>query len=62
MAKKPDVRSRDASLSEVLERLRAENFPHIDREIVRELLRLHADPTDDLVHAVDELISERTEK
>jgi hypothetical protein len=56
-----DRRLRDESLSEVLERLRAEEFPHLDREIVRELLRLHADPDEDeLERTVDELIFART--
>jgi hypothetical protein len=56
-----DRRLRDESLSDVLERIRAERFPHIDRELVRELLRLHAEPDDDdLERAVDDLIFART--
>lgn len=62
MASNTEAKGREATLSEVLERIRAEHFPHIDREIVRELLRLHADPIDDLGRRVDELIFERTEK
>lgn len=62
MADNNDRKFRDASLSDVLERIRAEEFPHIDREVVRELLRLHADPEDDddLDRAVDDLIFART--
>ncbi|WP_187387849.1 hypothetical protein [Bradyrhizobium sp.] len=56
-----DRKLRDENLSDVLERIRAEEFPHIDREVVRELLRLHAEPDDDdLERAVDELIFART--
>ena len=56
-----DRKMLDASLSDVLERIRAERFPDIDREIVRELLRLHAEPGDqDLKRAIDELIFART--
>ena len=54
-------RAREASQSEVLERIRAESFPDIDRELVRELLRLHADADgQDVARAVDELIFART--
>lgn len=62
MADNNDRKLRDASISDVLEKIRAERFPHIDREVVRELLRLHADPedSDDLDRAVDELIFART--
>lgn len=57
-----DQRLRSDSLADVLERIRAEEFPDIDREIVRELLRLHAEPddADDLARAVDDLIFART--
>ena len=60
MTNAPDRKMRDASLSDVLERIREEHFPHIDRELVRELLRLHAEPDDDLERAVDDLIFART--
>lgn len=61
MSDNGDRKLRDESLSDVLERIRAEEFPHIDREIVRELLRLHAEPDDDdLGRAVDDLIFART--
>jgi hypothetical protein len=61
MSDNDDRRLRDESLSDVLERIRAEEFPNIDREIVRELLRLHAEPDDDdLARAVDDLIFART--
>lgn len=54
-------RSRETSLSEVLERIRADSYPEIDREVVRELLRLHAgDGEQDTARAVDDLIFART--
>ena len=31
------------SLLETVERLRHEKFPHLDAELIREILRLHAD-------------------
>lgn len=61
MSENGDRKLRDESLSDVLERIRVEKFPHIDREIVRQLLRLHAEPDDDdLEQAVDDLILART--
>ena len=61
MSKSGDRKLRDESLSDVLERIRASEFPGIDREIVRELLRLHAEPdNEDLGRAVDDLIFART--
>jgi HD-GYP domain-containing protein (c-di-GMP phosphodiesterase class II) len=57
-----DRKLRDANASDVLERIRAERFPHIDRDLVRELLRLHAEKPaseQDLKRAIDELISAR---
>lgn len=51
--------ARDATLSDTVERLRAERFPHLDRQLVLEILRLHADGAaiDNLPRAVDELLS-----
>lgn len=61
MSDNGDRKVRDESVSDVLERIRAEEFPDLDRGIVRELLRLHTEPDeDDLDRAVDELIFERT--
>lgn len=58
-----DKEARNESLFDVLERIRAENYPHIDREIVREILRLHAEPGSndmELSRVIDELIFART--
>ncbi|CAN7384538.1 hypothetical protein LJR016_002265 [Devosia sp. LjRoot16] len=35
------------TLGDTVERLRAEKFPHLDKALVREILRLHADLTED---------------
>jgi len=50
---------RDESLLDVIERLRADKYPHISRELVRDLLRLHGEPIDsrDVSREIDELIS-----
>lgn len=53
----------DESLMDVIERIRNERFPNIDRELVRELLRIHAEPATsevDLTRAIDDLIIART--
>ncbi|OWV64182.1 hypothetical protein ATY76_22300 [Rhizobium sp. R339] len=58
-----DKEARNESLFDVLERIRTEHYPHIDREIVREILRLHADPGSnnmELSRALDEMIFART--
>lgn len=63
MAKHQATRARDESQFDVLERLRAEHYPHIDREAVREILRLHAESATsetELSRAIDELIFVRT--
>lgn len=63
MSDDKDNEARNESLFDVLERIRAENYPHIDREIVREILRLHAEPTSndlELSRAIDEMIFART--
>lgn len=55
--------TREVSLIDTMERIRAEQFPHLDREIVRELLRLHADQNATpqiLGRAIDEAIGLRT--
>jgi hypothetical protein len=38
-----DAIRNDMTLMDTLERLRAEKFPHIPRDLVREILRMHAD-------------------
>jgi hypothetical protein len=60
----PDAanQAQDRSLFDTMERIRAEQFPHIDRELVREILRLHADQAATpqvLARAVDEAIAQR---
>ncbi len=56
--------ARDATLTDTVERLRAERFPHIDRQLVLEILRLHANgaATGNLPRAIDELLSRRLGK
>lgn len=52
----------ERSLPDALERIRAERFPHLDRDLVREILRLHADigaSPQGLARAVDEAIAKR---
>lgn len=53
--------ARDATLTDTVERLRAERFQHLDRQLVLEILRLHADGAaiDNLPRAIDELLSRR---
>ncbi|MBX4967804.1 hypothetical protein [Rhizobium binae] len=63
MSDDKDKEARNESLFDVLERIRAEHYPHIDREIVREILRLHAEPASnemELSRAIDEMIFART--
>lgn len=57
-----DSNGKEVSLTDTMERIRAEKFPHLDRELVREILRLHADqgaPEQTLSRAVDEAINSR---
>jgi HD-GYP domain-containing protein (c-di-GMP phosphodiesterase class II) len=58
----PDSGRRDLSLFDTMERIRAEKFPHLDRELVREILRLHADQSatpQSLGRAIDEALARR---
>lgn len=59
----PDVTvGADRSLFDTMERIRAERFPHVDRELVREILRLHADHSatpQTLSRAIDQAVAER---
>lgn len=50
---------RDASVADTIERVRSERFSEIPRDLVLEILRLHADGTasDNLARAVDEAIA-----
>lgn len=51
--------NRDASVADTIERVRAERFSDIDRELVLEILRLHADGlvADNVARSVDEAIA-----
>ena len=53
--------NRDASVADTIERVRAERFPEVDRDLVLEILRLHADGVvpDNVARLVDEAIATR---
>ena len=59
----PDKRDEQFhSLLETVERLRKEHFPHLDRALVRDLLRLHADisgDAKDLSRNVEDAVEQR---
>ena len=49
---------RDATVSDTVERIRAERFPDIPRDLVLQIMSLHAsDPSDSLVRQIDEAIA-----
>lgn len=52
---------RDASVADTIERVRSERFKDVDRDLVLEILRLHADGImpDNVVRSVDEAIAKR---
>ncbi len=52
--------NRDATVSQTIERLRAERFPDVDRNLVLEILKLHADgmTQDNVSRQVDEAIAQ----
>ncbi|MBL8599936.1 MAG: hypothetical protein JNL14_19540 [Devosia sp.] len=53
------------TLSDIVERIRAEKFPHLDRTLVLEILRMHADattPAATLAVEVDQAIRLRLKK
>ena len=53
------------TLSDTVERIRAEKFPHLDRTLVLEILRMHADataPAGSLAIDVDQAIRRRLKK
>jgi hypothetical protein len=54
---------RDASVADTIERVRSERYPDVDRDLVLEILRLHADGvvTDNVGRSVDEAIGQRAE-
>ena len=53
--------NRDASVTETIERLRADRFQDVDRGLVLEILKLHADGVtqDNASRLVDEAIAQR---
>lgn len=57
MSDKPDV-PRDATVSDTVERIRAERFPDIDRAVVLEMMSLHAagEAPENMGRLVDEAI------
>ncbi len=53
--------NRDASVADTIERVRSEGFPDVDRDLVLEILRLHADGlvADNVTRLLDEAIAKR---
>jgi hypothetical protein len=53
--------NRDASVADTIERVRSERFSDVDRNLVLEILRLHADGVvpDNVARLVDEAIAKR---
>ncbi|MEL6692433.1 MAG: hypothetical protein AAFQ12_05285 [Pseudomonadota bacterium] len=53
--------NRDATVADTIERIRAEKFPDVDRDLVLEVLRFHADGVvvDQVDRQIDEAIVER---
>lgn len=62
MSDKPDV-PRDATVSDTVERIRAERFPDIDRALVLDLMSLHGsgEPPENLSRLVDEAIQSQVQ-
>ena len=54
--------SRDGTVTDTIEQVRAEQFQDIDRDLVLEILRLHADgaTSENVSRLVDEAIAKRT--
>lgn len=53
--------NRDATVADTIERIRAEKFADVDRDLVLEVLRFHADGVvvDHVDRQIDEAIAER---
>jgi len=53
--------SRDATVADTIERVRLEQFPDVDRDLMLEILRLHAGGivADNASRLVDEAIAKR---
>ena len=54
--------NRDATVTDMIERVRSERFSDINRDLVLEILRLHADgmATENVDRLVDEAIAKHT--
>lgn len=54
--------NRDASVADTIERVRAQRYSDVDRDLVLEILRLHADGlvADNVLRQVEEAIAQRT--
>ncbi len=54
--------NRDETVTDTMERVRSERFPGVDRDLVLEILRLHADgmPSENVGRLVDEAIAKCT--
>lgn len=53
--------NRDASVADTIERVRSDRYADVDRDLVLEILRLHADGVvaDNVLRQVDEAIAQR---
>jgi hypothetical protein len=57
-----NLRNDYSALYETVERIRKERFSDLDPELIREIMKLHADPDGDMsgaARAVDEAIAKR---
>ena len=56
--------NRDATVADTIERIRAEKFPDVDRDLVLDVLRFHADGVvvDHVDRQIDEAIAERLKR
>ena len=54
--------NRNGTVADTIERVRSERFPDVDRELVLEILRLHAEGAapENVGRLVDEAIAKRT--
>lgn len=60
-----DATKVNINVVDTLERLRAEKYPHIPRDLLRELLRLHADIAAspfDLANQIDALVRDHAQE
>ena len=57
-----DANSRNATVLDTMEQVRSERFPDVDRGLVLEVLRLHADgvTAENVERQVDEAIAKRS--